>query len=424
MKLLLQAAKIYDLQSPFHLQTKDIQIENGLITKIEEANSLNAKEFETVIQSNQLCVSPGWIDINTENTDPGFEHRDTLQTLANTASLGGFTRVGLMPSSEPAADHRGAIEQLLHAGNSMPVTYMPIGAVTIDRSGKEMAELFDMHQAGAVGFSDGNSSNISKPVIKRALQYTKAFNGLILHHAEEASLTESGLVHEGAVSIEMGLIGRPAIAEELGILNAIYLTEYTGGRMHLLNISTKGGVELIKEAKKKKLPITASVNAINLYYTEQDVIDFDTNFKVNPPLRGEQDRQALIHGVLDGTLDIISSGHVSLDEEVKKLEFDLASFGMWNLPFTFQYILEAFKNVPIEQWIDSISSKPRSLLSIENAIIDIQKEAEISIFDPSLASSLSEKNNPSKSSNSSAFNKNMTGKVIGTIHKKRVNSIL
>lgn len=424
MKLLLQAATIYDRQSPFHLQTKDIQIENGLITKIEGANSLDTKEFDKVIQSNQLCVSPGWVDINTDNTDPGFEHRDTLLTLANTATLGGFTRVGLMPSSEPAAHHRTAIEQLLHSGKSLPVTFMPIGAVTIDRAGKEMAELYDMHQAGAAGFSDGNSSTISKPVLKRALQYTKAFNGLILHHAEETSLAESGLVHEGAISVEMGLIGRPAIAEELGILNAIYLTEYTGGRMHLLNISTKGGVELIREAKKKKLPISASVNAINLYYTEQDAIEFDTNFKVNPPLRGEDDRQSLIQGILDGTLDIISSGHVSLDEEAKKLEFDLAGFGMWTLPFTFQYILEAFKNFPIEQWIGSITEKPRNLLTIDNSTIAIQKEAEMSIFDPSLVYSLSEKNNPSKSSNSSAFNKNMTGKVIGTIHKNRFNSIL
>lgn len=422
MIFLLQSATIFDSNSPFHLQRKDIYIENGIITGIEApSENTTASDQLTIIKSKNLCVSNGWVDMNVVNTDPGYEHRDTLKSLIKNAIYGGYTHIGLMPNTQPIVQNKGAIENILIADQKSAVSLIPYGALSINAEGKEMAELYDMFHGGAIAFTDGNGSHVSKPLLKRALLYCKAFNGLILHHAEEDSLTEDGTIHEGKVSAALGMVGRPSLAEVMGIMNALYLVEYTNGKIHFLNISTKEGVEKIRNAKKELKNITASVNAYNLYFEDTSLMEFDTNFKVNPPIRSEEDRNALIEGILDGTIDVISSSHSPLDEESKKLEFDLANYGMITFPFNFQMILGAMNKNKIEKWIHSITTKPREILGIPLEKIDIGKTACLTLFDNELKTTLTYQNNPGKSINSPLFNQELVGKVLGIYHKNNLS---
>jgi dihydroorotase len=420
MKILLQRAKIIDANSPHHLQTLDILIEDGIFKDI--SNSIPISIDMTVIQSDELSMSIGWIDINVTVGEPGFEHRENYNSLAQSAANGGFTHVALMPNTYPVIQNAAMIEKVKSASTSYPISFIPIGALSNNCDGKELAEIYDMATAGAYAFSDGNEPNTSFNVLKRGLQYALPFDGLILHSPEDVSMVEDGMVHEGLQSVSMGLKGRPAMAEILGIQKALYLVEYCDAKIHLMNISTAEGVELIRAAKKKGLKITASCAVYNLKLEDNLLDSFDTNYKVLPPLREKADREALIAGLMDATIDVISSNHTPLDEEMKNVEFDHADFGMTGIQTMFSISNEAI-NDDVEKWISTITTKPREILKLNIPQIKVGEKADITFFDRKKEYIYTEELHSSKSKNSPFFGQTLKGKVFGTIHQNKVNLI-
>jgi dihydroorotase len=304
MKVLIRQALITDPTSSFHLQRADIFIHNGIIKEIGKGLSMEADE---VIDQKGLVASPGWCDPFAHFADPGGEHTETLETGAAAAAAGGYTDVMLLPNTKPVMHSKSMVEYVSRRQTSSPVQLHPIAAVTIDAQGKELAEMYDMHASGSVAFSDGLCPLQSSGVMLKALQYLKAINRTLIQLPEDRSIHPQGLVNEGVVSTQLGLAGKPAIAEEILIMRDIELLGYTNSGLHITGISTARSLELIKQAKNKGLNITCSVSPYHLFFTDDDLVDYDTNLKVSPPLRTKADRDALRKGVLDGSIDCIAS---------------------------------------------------------------------------------------------------------------------
>lgn len=328
MEIIIRSARILDTGSPFHNQVKDILISNGKIKKIGSKlqNMSKAKE----VKADNLHVSLGWFDLNTFLADPGYEQKETIETGCAAAAFGGFTHICCMPNTQPVTQTKAQIEYVLRKSADEIVSVHPLGAVSENTDGKDLAEMYDMYSAGAIAFSDGMKASANAGMVERALLYVKAFDGLIMNHPEEKSVSKNGAMNEGVTSTRLGLPGAPALAEEISVSRDLYILEYTGSKLHLLDISLKRNVELIRNAKKKGLKISSSVNAYNLLLDETAVAGYNTNCKVNPHLRSKEDIAALIKGVADGTIDTITSAHHPHDEEGKKLEFDKADFDRQN----------------------------------------------------------------------------------------------
>jgi len=316
MKLIIRAAKIIDPQSPFHNQTVDLQIEGGIITQISTSLP-NTANFEEIKLEN-LHISQGWFDSSVSLGEPGFEDRETIHNGLNVASKSGFTAIALQPNSYPIIDNQSQINFVKTKAKHAATQLFPIGALTKESLGKDMAELFDMKNAGAVAFGDYNKNLDNPNLLKIALQYTQDFQGLVIAFSEDTAIKGNGVANEGIVSTRLGLKGIPSLAEELQLVRNLFLLEYTGGKMHIPTISTAKSVQLIKEAKAKGLDISCSVSVAHLALTDEILENFDTRHKIAPPLRTETDRKALIEGVKEGTIDMITSDHNPIDIEHKK----------------------------------------------------------------------------------------------------------
>ncbi len=413
MNVLILDALIIDPSSPHHNQRADVLIENGTISRI--GKGITAGKTQTVKGEN-LHVSPGWMDLHAHLRDPGFEYKETIESGAAAAAAGGFTAVMAMPDTHPPVQTKSGVEYIIRRSKDLPVDIYPAGALSQDLGGKEMAELYDMHLAGAKGFTDGEHPVAHAGLLVRALMYANNFGGRVHVRCDEKSISHGGQMHEGPVSTSLGLKGIPALAEELMIARNIHLAEYAGAPIHLMGVSTARGAELIRHARKKGLAVTAAVHAYNISLEDSALEAFDTNYKLDPPLRGADDRKALLKALADGTIDCITSGHSPEDVESKVVEFDQAAFGMTALESAFALACSAGK-LNAEQLVNAFCIQPRTIAGVEVPVIKEGEKANLTVFDPAAKWSFTEKSIRSKSKNTPLVGKELTGKVIGIYNK-------
>lgn len=414
MNLLLSNTTIIDPKSSFHNQNVDLIIENGIISKI--GKSLSNKDNLEEINIDGLHVSQGWFDSSVSLGEPGFEDRETIANGLNVAAKSGFTGIALQPNSFPIIDNQSQIHFVKQKAANSATDLFPIGALTKNSEGKDLAELFDMKNAGAIAFGDYGKSLSNANLLKIGLQYAQDFDGLVIAFSQDENIKGQGVANEGIVSTRLGLKGIPNLAEELIVARNLFLLEYTGGKLHIPTISTAKSVELIKEAKAKDLNVTCSVSVHHLVLTDEKLEEFDTRYKVAPPLRNEVDRQALLKGILDNTIDCITSDHNPMDIEHKKMEFDLAKNGTIGLESTFGSLLTV---LPLEKIIEKLTSA-KTIFGIENQAIEENSKANLSFFTTNNDWTFSKKNILSKSKNSAFLGQKMKGKAIGIYNNQKL----
>nr|WP_315173804.1 dihydroorotase [uncultured Flavobacterium sp.] len=414
MKIIIRSAKIIDTKSPFHNQTLDILITDGFIEKI--GASLPNTENSDEIKLDNLHLSTGWFDSSVSLGEPGFEDMETIANGLNVAAQSGFTAIALQPNSFPVIDNQSQVNFVLNKANGFATQLFPIGALTKESQGKDMAELFDMKKAGAVAFGDYSKSIDNANLLKIALQYVQDFDGLVIAFAQDDKIKGNGVANEGIVSTRLGLKGIPNLAEELQIARNLFLLEYTGGKLHLPTISTVKSTALIQEAKAKGLKVTCSVAVHNLVLTDEKLEVFDTRYKVSPPLRTETDRQALLKGILDGTIDMITSDHNPIDIEHKKMEFDGAKYGTIGLESAFGSLLTV---LPLETVIEKLTLG-KTTFGIETNTVQEGQKANLTLFNPEGESIFAKENILSKSKNSAFLGNPMKGKVYGIVNQNQL----
>ena len=414
MKIIIRSAKIIDTKSPFHNQTLDILITDGFIEKI--GASLPNTENSDEIKLDNLHLSTGWFDSSVSLGEPGFEDMETIANGLNVAAQSGFTAIALQPNSFPVIDNQSQVNFVLNKANGFATQLFPIGALTKESQGKDMAELFDMKKAGAVAFGDYSKSIDNANLLKIALQYVQDFDGLVIAFAQDDKIKGNGVANEGIVSTRLGLKGVPNLAEELQIARNLFLLEYTGGKLHLPTISTAKSTALIQEAKAKGLKVTCSVAVHNLVLTDEKLEGFDTRYKVSPPLRTETDRQALLKGILDGTIDMITSDHNPIDIEHKKMEFDGAKYGTIGLESAFGSLLTV---LPLEAVIEKLTLG-KTTFDIETNTVQEGQKANLTLFNPEGESIFAKENILSKSKNSAFLGNPMKGKVYGIVNQNQL----
>ena len=417
MNLLLRHVKIFDPSSPFHQQTADIFVQDGIIRSIGNNIEVSA---EHTIDGATLTASPGWVDLFAHFPDPGFEYKETIASGSAAAAAGGFTDVLLLPNTVPVVHHKSAVEYIVQRSKYLPVTLHPIGAVTKNAEGKELAEMYDMHQSGAIAFGDGNNSIQSAGMVLKALQYIKAIGKTLIQVADDKSISAHGLMNEGIVSTRLGLPGKPAIAEEAMISRDIELTRYTDSSIHFTGVSTAKGIDLVRLAKAEGLNVSCSVTPYHLYYCDEDLIEYDSNLKVNPPLRTGFDRDELRRGVIDGTVDCIASHHAPHEKDSKIVEFEYAREGMIGLQTSFAVVRSILPGLNLERLIEMFCTNARSLFHLPAASIQEGQSACISMFASDEKWMFKEQQNRSRSFNSPFFGKEFTGKPKGIINKDKV----
>lgn len=417
MNILIKQARIISDKDPNNNKVMDILIEAGKISEIKK--SINFRGNIKVIEADGLCVSPGWVDLQAVSGDPGFEHKESIDTLLDCAAAGGFTAVCVHNYCQPALHNKSQIEYLINKTRNKTVNVYPVGTVTVDGKGKDLAEMFDMKQSGAVAFSDYKHAVKDAGMLMRAIQYANNVGSFIITHCNDSSISHGGQMNEGETAVGIGLKGIPALAEELMVQRNLSVLEYTGGKLHIPTISTKGSVDLIKKAKANGLNITVGVASTHLLLDETALKDFDTNYKLDPPLRNKKDVQALRNAVENGTINVIVSDHLPQDVESKELEFDLADNGAINLQTAFNCALEGMKEENIEAIIRCFTSGPRNILGIETNLFTEGSEANLTLFSLKQETILTDKTNNSKSKNSPFFNRPLKGKVIGIINGNR-----
>ncbi|WP_309642082.1 dihydroorotase [Flavobacterium sp.] len=414
MNLIVRAAKIIDAKSPFHNQIVDLHIDLGSIKKI--GIKLSNTENLTEVSLDNLHISQGWFDSSVSLGEPGFEDRETITNGLQVAAKSGFTGIALQPNAYPIIDNQSQIQFVKSKADNMTTELFPIGALTKESLGKDLAELYDMKNAEAVAFGDYNKNTDNPNLLKIALQYAQDFDGLVVAFSQDNDIKGQGVVNEGVVSTRLGLKGIPALAEEIQIARNLFLLEYTGGKLHIPTISTSKSVDLIQAAKNKGLQVTCSVAVHHLVLTDATLDGFDTRYKVTPPLRTETDRQALIAGILNGTIDMITSDHNPIDIEHKKMEFDLAKYGTIGLESAFGALLTV---LPLEVVVEKLTAG-KAVFQIENQAIQEGNKANITLFNPEANWTFGKENILSKSKNSVFLGTAMKGKVYGIYNQGKL----
>ncbi len=415
MNILIKSATIIDSKSEFHNTTQDLLIEKGVISKVGK-NLKNPKNYREIKLDN-LHISQGWFDSSVCFGEPGFEERDTIVNGLKTAAGSGFTTVAMNANTNPVIDSNSDITFVNSKSANNAVSLLPIGALTVNSKGEDLAELFDMKNAGSVAFYDYKKPISNPNLMKIALQYASNFGGLVCSFPQENKISGHGVMNENITSTSLGLKGNPALAEELQITRDLFLLEYTGGKLHIPTISTAKSVELIRDAKKKKLDVSCSVAIHNLYFTDDALTDFNTHFKVLPPLRIQRDVDALIEGIKDGTIDMVTSDHNPIDVEQKKVEFDHANYGTIGLESAFG----ALQNIFTTKKTIEILTKGKSRFGLEQTPINIDNAVNISLFNPDSKYTFTKKDIISKSKNTIFENETLKGKVYGIISNNKVS---
>jgi dihydroorotase len=415
--LVIREAKIIDPNNSLHNQVVDILIAEDTIEKI--GKNLQVPKNTKELKFENLHVSKGWFDTSVSFGEPGFEERETIANGMRVAAKSGFTGVALQPNSAPVVDNQSQVTFVLDRSMDAAIDLFPIGALTKNSEGADMAELFDMQNAGAIAFGDYNKNITNANVLKIALQYVQDFDGLIITYCQDEKIKGNGVANEGVASTRLGLKGIPALAEELMVARNLFLLEYTGGALHIPTISTAKSVELIKEAKAKGLQVTCSVAVHHLTLTDDLLDEFDTRYKVTPPLRDEANRKALLKGLKTGVIDCITSDHNPIDIEHKKLEFDLAKDGTIGLESAFGALQTV---LPLDTVIEKLTSG-RSVFRITEDELKEGEFANLTLFNPSKEWVFKSEHIQSKSKNSAFLNLKMKGEVYGVFINGNLNLV-
>lgn len=407
MNLLLTGVTIADPNSEFNHKKCDVRVVQGKIVEIN--STLQPQKNEEVIDGKDSFLAPGFFDLNCAIGDPGFETKEDIQTGSAAAQAGGFTGLAVLPHTKPVVHSKAQVEYIINKAKNNLVDIYPVGAISLDLEGKEMAELYDMRQAGAIAFSDGTKPITDDGFMSRALQYAKGINGLLIVYPENKSIAGKTQINESKTSVLLGMKGMPALAEEMHISRDIFLAAYHQAPVHISNISTAGSVALIKKAKKDGIQISCDVAAHHLVFTEELLNDFDSNYKVKPPLRGKADIKALLAGLKDGTIDAVSSQHRPHEPEFKDVEFEIAAYGIIALQTVLPLLVKA--GLDAAQIAEKLAVNPRKLLNLKVPVIAAGEQANFTLFSLTEKWIYNNQNNYSKSRNTPLLNQTLTGKV-------------
>lgn len=399
-------------------EVADLLIEDGRIAAPEGSTS-----GATVVDANGLVVTPGLVDLHSHLREPGREDKETIETGCRAAAVGGYTAVSAMANTDPVADNAAVVHEVRDlAERAAMCDVFPVGAITRGLAGEEMAELGEMIQAGVRMFSDDGRCVPSTRVLRNALTYARAFDGAVIaEHCEDASLAEGGQMHEGYHSYSLGLAGQPREAEEIVVARDLALARLTGGRLHLCHLSSAGSVSLVRRAKAEGLRVTAEVTPHHLVFTDEDLRTYDSNFKVNPPLRTAEDRDALIEGLADGTVDAVATDHAPHAVEEKETEFDQASFGTTGLETALAAVLTFVVGsgaMTLTGALEAMSTRPALILGTADHGRPLEPGAPANViaFDPA-AEWVVEPPFASKSRNSAFLGRTLRGRVVHTIYR-------
>lgn len=418
--ILLRSVNILNPASAFHRKTADVLIKDGKIAQISESISIGDDEV-VMIDGNGKYLSPGFFDLNANLGEPGYETKEDLITGSAAAAAGGFTGVAVQPSTHPPVHTKSDVAYIVNRSRDFITKIYPVGCVSYNREGKDLAELYDMKLAGAVAFSDGTRPVLDSGLMARALLYVKGFDGLIFSYPEDSAIAGSGRMNEGKMSTYLGMKGIPSLAEEVFISRDLFLAEYNESRVHFSTISSAGSVALIREAKKKGIRVTCDVAAHHLVLTDEALVGFDSNYKVKPPLRTQKDIDALIGGLEDGTIDAIVSQHTPHEIEFKDVEFEVAAFGIIGLQTVLPLVLRA--GLSPELLVEKLAVKPREIVNIPVPAFQEGEAADVVLFDPCEEWIFDESTNQSRSSNSPFLGQQMTGRALMVLNNGRLLAV-
>ena len=419
-KILLKSGRIID---PFSKKTfnGDLLIESGKISKISDSISTKGKDYK-VIDCKGLVVTHGFCDMHVHFREPGREDKETLESGSYSALAGGFTQVCTMANTNPVIDSPEHIHYIVSKSQKLPIDIFPIGAVSKGMKGEELTEMLLMQKNGAIAFSDDGVPIQNAQFMKLALTYSKMLNVPIMNHAEDIFLRNDGVMNASSTSNNLGLKGNTSLGEAVMVYRDLLLAESLNSKLHLLHLSTKEAVDLLKQFKSKKQLITAEVSPHHLYFVDEDIDSFDTNLKVAPPVRSKKDRKALIEGIKSGLIDCIATDHAPHTLEDKETTFNEAAFGMIGLESCFgvvNKVLVKENGMSLKSLIEKITVNPRKVMNLETNLFDIGSKAQITIFDPNEKWKFENSHILSKSSNSPFIGKDLVGKVKFVISKNQ-----
>ncbi len=419
MERLVKNIKVIDKNSPYHGQKVDLLVSGGKIVGI------NTDSKAEVFDGTDLCVSPGWTDGGTHFKDPGYEWLDDLNSIHEAAAYGGFTRVIGFPNTTPVIQTKEAITYFEHFNRTKPVQLLNLAAVTRGCKGEDFTDMIDLHKGGAVGFSDGKEAIQNSDIFLKTLLYLQPLNAVLVVKSEDKYLSMYGQMHEGVTSTLLGMKGIPSAGEELMIMRNLKLLEYSGVQsslpvLHFSTISTKGSVELIREAKAKGLPVSCDIAAHHLVFKDEDLMGFDTHYKVYPPFRSTEDIEALLEGLKDGTIDMVISDHNSWDAEHKTLEFDVAEFGAVGLQTVFSVCVE---KLGLDLAMEKLVYNPRNIFRLPTSSIKEGEEADLTIFSVEEEYECSEDYLKSKGKNTPFLGKVLKGRAKAVVNNRQFKSL-
>ncbi len=417
MKLVLKQVIISDTASPYNGLQKDIFIEDGVIASIDDELQI---DNVTIVDKPGTIATPGWVDIFNHFCDPGYEHRETIETGAAAAAAGGFTTVFTLPNTTPTISGKSQVQYIVQRAKYLPVKVLPLGAITKNIEGKELAEIYDMYNSGAVAFTDGLQPVQTSGLLLKALQYVKAIEGVIVQMPVDKSIATFGLVNEGIISTQLGLPGIPEIAEELMIVRDIELARYTASRLHITGISTLQGVQLVHQAKLSGVAVSCSVTPYHLYFCDEDLATYDTNLKVDPPLRSRANMMGLRQALADGRIDCITSHHMPHDWDNKVREFEYAKAGMAGIETSFSVINSLFPNLSPTHLQQVMGGNARAIFKLPKANIVTGSAAEITLYNSTSPHTYQVANTKSKSTFNAFSDLPLSGSVVGIINKDQL----
>jgi dihydroorotase len=395
----------------------DVFLDNGVVKEIIPTGSCIDKNAEA-IDATGCWVVPGLVDMHVHLREPGREDKETIATGTCAAAAGGFTAVACMPNTSPVLDEGSKIRYVIQRGEGCPCRIYPIGAITKALEGEELAPVGEMVKTGAVAVSDDGKPVAKANVMRNALNYSKSFGIPVICHSEEPALSAKGHMNEGLVSTRLGVRGIPVVAETIAISRDILLAEYTGARVHIAHISTAGGTRLVREANSRGVNVTAETCPHYFTLTDEDIGLYDTNKKMNPPLRTAADREAVIAGLADGTIDAIASDHAPHVPEEKDVEFDNAAFGVIGLETSLGAVLTILVNKGIltpAQMVERMSAAPNRILGLPGGTLKPGAPADITVIDPSIKWTVTPGEFFSKSRNSAFIGTELQGAAAATI---------